>query len=196
MTARPRPNRTLLWSALAVVGMLAVIIVLGTIDDANGDPLLDTPGAAFVQTIATAGLVAAAVLPLLRRTQKDASAAKADAAVAREHVANDHFDEEGKPINMRVDLDDFRNEMRELITTQLAGLREHTDTQFDGIRSDMRGVRRDVGRNTDGVERTRVRLEAHERFTRRSVAKLSERVTRLSDAVDLDDTQPVPPKET
>ncbi len=192
MPEHQRRNRTLLWSVLGVLGMLAVIVVLGTVDDANGDPLLDTPGAAFVQTIATAGLVAVAVLPLLRRTQKDAAEAKQDAAVARDHVANDHIDEHGKPINFRVDVDDFRNEFREV----LGDFRRHTDSQFDGMRSDMRGIRRDVGRNTDGLEKTRARLDEHEEHSRKVVERLDGAIGKLHENVAaLEITQPHAPKE-
>jgi len=187
-------HHTLLWSVVGVLGMLAVIVLLGVIKGPDGQPLLDPEGA-FSQVIMTAGLIAVALIPTLRRTQKDAAAAKEDAAVAREHVANDHVDDEGKPINLRTDLDDFRTEMRDLVVDGLAAMREHTDTQFDGVRSDMRGIRRDVGRNTDGVERARIRQDAHEKYSRRVVARLEQKIRNIADAVDLEDTTPTPPKE-
>lgn len=159
-------NRTLLWTILGVLGMLAIILILGTIDDPHGDPILDTPGAAFVQTIATAGLVVSVVLPLLRRTQKDA-------AETKEHVANDHKNPDGTPVILRDDIDGIH-----ALVTDISG--------------EIRGVRRDIGRlatadqqTHEDVSQLRRDFSEHVKWSQKQADKLT----------DLEDTIPKPSKE-
>jgi hypothetical protein len=143
-----------LWTVGAVVAAVAVIIILGTVHTEGGDPVIKNPELLITQILITAGVIGAATLPLLIKTQRDA-------AVAREQVANDHIDTEGKQINLRVEQDERHGAVVDLVTEKFDDLTKHFNVQFDGVRSDIRGIRSDVGRNTNRIQRTSDKLETH-----------------------------------
>lgn len=105
----------------------------------------------IIAAISAMGLVLVALIGLVGRISVKVTRIGKDAAVAREHVANDHFDAEGNPINLRVEQDERHQELLDRIDS----VSTHTNQQFDGVRSDIRGIRRDVGRVTDHVFGTR-----------------------------------------
>lgn len=124
----------MVWAVGAVVVAVTIILVLGAIDTPDGDPIVKNPEALITQILITAGVIGAATLPLLIKTQRDAAAAK-------EQVSNDHS------TNLRVENDERHNHVVELVTTKFDELTKHFNRQFDGIRDDVRAVA-DDGRNT------------------------------------------------
>lgn len=143
-----------LWTVGAVIAAVVVITILGTVDTPDGDPIIKNPELIITQILITAGVIGAATLPLLIKTQKDA-------AVAKEQLANDHIDKEGQQINLRVEQDERHVAVVELVTDKFEDLTKHFNIQFDGVRSDIRGIRSDVGRNTNRIEKTSDKLEEH-----------------------------------
>jgi hypothetical protein len=141
-----------LWTLGAIFLAVVVILVLGEVPD--GDPVIKNPEALITQILITAGVIGAATLPLLIKTQRDA-------AVAKDQLANDHIDTAGKQINLRVEQDERHEAVIDLVTHKFEALTGHFNTQFDGVRSDIRGIRVDVGRNTNRIEKTSDKLEEH-----------------------------------
>lgn len=176
---KPQSAHPVLWVAGAVVLAVVAILVLGTIETPDGDPIIKNPEALITQILITSGVIGAATLPLLIKTQRDAAAAK-------EQVSNDHS------TNLRVEQDDRHNAVMSLFTEKFEEMREHFNTQFDGVRSDMRGVRRDVGRNTDGLERTRNKLDKHLDESREIVDELKGEIQELHRVTaSIEDTTPI-----
>lgn len=143
-----------LWAVGAVVLAVVAVLILGAVDGPEGKPVISNPEALITQILITAGVIGAATLPTLIKTQKDA-------AVAKEQLANDHIDEDGKPINLRVEQDERHTTVVDLVTDKFDDLARHFNIQFDGVRSDIRGIRTDIGRNTNKIERTREKLDEH-----------------------------------
>lgn len=143
----PRRTHTVLWVIGALVLLIAAVLVLGQVKDAEGDPLINNPDALLIQIVATAGLVGAGTLPLLIKAQRDA-------AEAKEQVSNDHIDEHGNPINMRVEQDVRHDAVIDLMIAKFEDITRHVNTQFDGIREEIRDLRKDD-------KETRTKLDRH-----------------------------------
>lgn len=73
----------------------------------------------------------------LREIRADVAETKADAAVTREHVANEHIDSAGNPINMRDDQDQKHAE-----TMRAVG---HLTRTVDAVLGDLGELKRDMG---------------------------------------------------
>lgn len=143
-----------LWAVGAVVLAVVAILILGAVDGPDGEPVIKNPEALITQILITAGVIGAATLPLLIKTQKDA-------AIAKEQLANDHIDDKGKPINLRVEQDERHTTVIDLVTDKFDELQKHFNIQFDGVRSDIRGIRTDIGRNTTKIDKTSDKLTEH-----------------------------------
>jgi hypothetical protein len=136
--------RTGLWTALSLFLTFLVVLIISTIDTPSGEPLLES--SAVAQTLATLGLVAAAILPSLLGTRKDAS-------VVREQVQNSHT------INQRDDMDQKHDIVVELVGKKFDDLFLRIDDRFSAVASDIRGVRKDVGRGSDAITRLQTSQE-------------------------------------
>lgn len=138
--SKNRQIRTGLWTVVCLVVAFLGVLLLSTIDTADGEPWLES--SAIAQTLATLGLVAAAVVPLLVSTRRDAS-------VVREQVQNSHT------TNQRDDMDQKHQAVVDLVTEKFEALRSHMDQRFHDHGSDLRGVRKDVGRAVDDISELR-----------------------------------------
>lgn len=182
-THSPRRTHTVLWVIGALVLLVAAVLVLGQIHDASGDPLVKNPDALLIQIIATAGLVGAGTLPLLIKAQRDAAAAK-------EQVSNDHIDEHGNPINMRVEQDVRHDAVVDLMIAKFEDLTRHFNTQFDGVREDIRGL-------ADDDRETRSKLDKHLEDSKEVVKDLKTEIQELHKiSSSMEDTVPIVPKPT
>lgn len=95
-----------------------------------------------VAALSSAGIVLAALMPAMISTRRKASAAIAAGVAAREAVTNSH------PEHIRDMLDRYQQENRD-------GFRD-VAREIGGVKSDVRGVRRDIGRMADEqVEQSR-----------------------------------------
>lgn len=161
-----------LWTVGAVIAAVAVIIVLGTVETPGGEPVIKNPELLITQILITAGVIGAATLPLLIKTQKDA-------AIAKDQLANDHIDDRGEPINLRVEQDERHTTVIDLVTDKFDDLARHFNIQFDGVRSDIRGIRTDIGRNTNKIEHTREKLDEHLEQSREIIERFDNEISEL-----------------
>jgi len=181
-TKKEHKAHPVLWTLGAVVAAVAVIIVLGTVHTPGGVPVIKNPELLITQILITAGVIGAATLPLLIKTQKDA-------AVAKEQLANDHLDKEGQQINLRVEQDERHGAVVDLVTEKFEDLTKHFNVQFDGVRSDIRGIRSDVGRNTNRIQKTSDKLEEHLDDSREIIQEFRDEIGELHKLnVKLDET--------
>lgn len=126
--------------ALGVAGTIVAIIWAGSTYDALGHPLLDADTSAVI--VGLIGLVATLAGLVLHRTGQ-----------VKEQVTNAHN------TNLRDDVDGARAEsaqQHDAVMAQLDGLGRTIDVlaeQVAGTASDVRGMRRDIGRNTERIDR-------------------------------------------
>ena len=132
-SAKASRNSLIIRSVVMVVVFIVIVLILGQTHGPDGTPIVKNPEGLIVSMLTTAGLVTTVALPLLLRTQKDA-------AVAREQVANDHVDTEGKAINLRVESDLRHAEL----VDKMDDIAKSTANQITGLRKDVGGVRRDL----------------------------------------------------
>lgn len=186
--AKPQGAHPVLWAAGAVVLAVVAILVLGEVDTPDGEPIIKNPEALITQILITAGVIGAATLPLLIKTQKDA-------AEAKQQVSNDHS------TNLRVENDERHSHVVSLVVEKFDELTRHFNTQVDGVRSDIRGVRRDIGRNTDRLDESERRQERHGRkldehldYSREVVEELKGEIAELHKInASIEDTVPTRP---
>lgn len=165
--ARNRQTKTVIWTGLAVAAALVGILILSTIDTPDGKPWLEST--LIGQTLATMGLILAAILPSLLGTRKDT-------AVVREQVQNSHTK------NQRDDMDDKHDVVVKLIDTKFESLYTRMDDKFQGVASDIRGVRKDLGRSADDI---RGLGEGH-RYLQSKIEGIDDRVEELSGKINVD----------
>lgn len=170
--ARNRQTKTAIWTVLSVAVAFLAVLILSTIDTPSGDPWLES--SLIVQTLATMGLILAAVLPSLLGTRKDA-------AVVREQVQNSHTK------NQRDDMDDKHEEIRELLASKFEQLHNRMDDRFQAVASDIRGVRRDVGRLADGHVRLDKKIGDQ--------GKVLDRLTRIEVNTETGEVHVIPPSD-
>lgn len=110
--------------------------------------------------IATAGGVIIALLGVqnvrIGRIRRDAKRIRADAAETRDQVANNHVDEEGRPINLREESDDRHREYKAAFTEimrAIGGIRGQINTLLASDVEIVRQANRDRER-LDDLERT------------------------------------------
>ena len=157
MTSQPKPPRTT-GKIIAAMTLVVVGIIAAGAVKIDGQPLVENATGLVVQIIASAGLVLVAALPLLKRTERQAAAAASDAAsaaqdagVAKEQTTNSH------KTNLREELDERHEELVQLFKAQGGRIEHIAETQrthgddIRGIKSDQRGIRKDIGRNSDMI---------------------------------------------
>lgn len=157
---RNKQIRTGILTAISVFSAVLVLLILSAIDGPDGKPWLEST--LVGQTLAMLGVVAAAVLPGLLATRKDA-------AVARDQLENSHVSDTSKVSNVRDDLDHKHSAVMDAVEA----LAQKMERKFDGVYSEIRGTRRDIGRAADQADRARDAAD-----------KLRDQVGVVSDKVD------------
>lgn len=126
-----------------------------------------TVGAAVIDVggpvlLAVVGALMGWVLRRLKRIQADTQKTVA-------HVANEHTDDEGNPINLRDDLDGKQDETRDLLTEALDKLAQIQSVQVDqgrdigGIRSELRQLHAADAEQVRQANRDRERIDELDR---------------------------------
>lgn len=136
---RSRQIRTGLITVVSVFIAIIVLLALSAIDNPDGSPWLES--SLIGQTLAMLGVVAAAVLPSLLATRRDA-------AVARDQLENTHVDAPGKVSNVRDDIDQKHDALVDLVNA----FSKQMEHKFDGVYAEFRGMRRDIGRAADQAD--------------------------------------------
>lgn len=142
-------TRTALWTTVSIVGAIVGLLLLSTIDNPDGTPWLE--GTVIGQSLALLAVVTAAILPSLLAQQKSIEETKRVAHVVRDEVQNSHT------VNFRDNIDNNHS----TVVDAIASLDRKFETRFNGFASDLRGVRRDIGRNADNTDELRKELKEH-----------------------------------
>ena len=157
MTPRPRARHALLWITVAAGGLIGLTVLLSTVSGAAHDtPFIESPGALIGTIILGLTGLASAVLPPLLR-------AEASGEVIKRNVQNGHS------APLRDDLDALTAAIK-VIGAAVDRIQETAA----GTASDIRGIRRDVGRNADATIATGKMLSEHERRLDAAAERLGE----------------------
>lgn len=194
-------------AALIVAGVVAIlgIIVVASAKMSlpNGEPLFSDPGTLIGTVITALGGTAAAALGVMKSFDKRTERVEKDTAIIKENVQNSHN------TGLRDNLDTNHAEvlhaqalqseridgLEELMKTGMSDIREavrHMTSLHRDSASDVRGIRRDIGRNTDTTMETArrvtlIELEVAQVKSRQSAAL--RQITELSDNFDLETTE-------
>lgn len=101
-----------------------------------------------IALVSAAGLVLVALIGLIGRVSFQITRVRRDTAITREQVANDHYDETGEPINLRVEQDDRHTEN----TQRLEALAERFDHGFATIIAEIHALWGKAGSNADRIK--------------------------------------------
>lgn len=145
MVKKRTARNTGLWVATGgVVFIGALVIVSAWGETSKGETLIENPGTLLGIAITALGGILVAILPAALRLERNSEEVK-------EQVQNAHKNPDGTPLNLRDDLDDKHTELLEQIMSvkSSVGL-ALTLTQANA--SDVRGMRRDMGRIQDRME--------------------------------------------
>jgi hypothetical protein len=113
---------------------------------------------------AVIGVVGAGLMTMLGIVLRRLKHVREDTATTVYHVANEHKDDRGDPINFRDDTDAKHAELVELVT-EVATRVEGIDGRIDEVERNLRGVQKDIGRLSDAdLEHVRSQNRARERL--------------------------------
>lgn len=150
-------RNAIVWSLLVVIILAGAIVFLGALNDMDGQPLIENPGALIGSMFTSLGLVATAVFTIVTKTEKTSEIIRENSQVAREQLENSHAMDPEKLSNIRDDLDTKASKedlfaMQEYIMRALGDGLERIydsvtslDRRIEGSASDIRGMRKDVG---------------------------------------------------
>lgn len=153
MVKRRTGRNTVLWTVATGIGLIGVIIFSSAVlQNSKGDPLFEKPDTLIGIVITALGGLMAVLLPALLRFERNSEELK-------EQVKNDHKKPDGTPLLLRDDLDD----KHDVILARLDSLQDKVDISVglsQANASDVRGIRKDMGRLHDDLSRMRTNLEA------------------------------------
>jgi hypothetical protein len=138
---RAKQIQTGLWTIVAVLIVVIGVALLSAVDDGAGNPWIENN--IVVQTLLTISAVAAIALPSLVSARKDVAETNRTTAIVRDQVQNSHT------VNLRDDQDQKHDVVVDLISQVI----KIVDVKIEGVHSDIRGLRKDIGRNTDQIDR-------------------------------------------
>lgn len=164
---RNKQIRTGLWTTISIGAAIILLLVLSSINNPDGTPWLEST--LIGQTLAMLGVVAAAVLPSLIATRRDA-------AVAREQLENSHVEDSSKVSNVRDDLDHKHGAVMDAV----AELAARMERKFDGVYAEFRGTRGDIGRAARQADAARDAADT----LRDKVDVIAGRVSDVHDRID------------
>jgi hypothetical protein len=140
---------------------MGAIVILGALNDADGQPLLENPGALIGTLITTVGVMFSALLGLIVKSEKTSDETNKDTKAIRDQLENAHVEDPSKVSNIRDDLDTkaskddlrdvhisieqlVRDSIEDMGSTLLIAITS-LDRRIEGSASDIRGVRKDIG---------------------------------------------------
>ncbi|MGN7861441.1 hypothetical protein ACTJI8_12745 [Microbacterium sp. 22303] len=130
-----RRGRGWWWVAAAALGVLIVcvgVIVAGAMNDGDGSPLVENPGAVLVGFFALVSGLGSALIGKL-------SGPLSDIGDVKENVQNDHTKPDGTPLNLRDDLD----EKHDTVLEAFAVFQAEMKAEFAAVRLDIGGLRKE-----------------------------------------------------
>jgi hypothetical protein len=177
-----------LWVVAISVVLMGIVIVLGAaIYPKVGEPLIESPEALLGTIVTAVGGLLVVLLPMLLRSEQNSE-------VIRNEVKNSHS------TNLRDDLDDNHTSIVEALKEILLK-QSMSDTSIErlhelagGTRSDVRGLRRDIGRLADGYAELGSRVLKVEQKHEEVLRTQDEILARMRAKAD-EDTHPAEWKE-
>lgn len=144
MVKKRTARNTGLWIATGGVLFIgALVLVSAWGETPKGEALIENPGTLLGIAITALGGILVAILPAALRLERNSEEVK-------EQVQNAHKKPDGTPLNLRDDLDDKHGE----VLTQIRNVRQAVDLALELTQanaSDVRGMRRDMGRVQDSI---------------------------------------------
>lgn len=133
------------WAAFAsfaaVLLVCALIVFIAFLKDADGNAIIENPGAVLVGFFALVGTIGTGVIAKLAPLQSGLD-------VIQQNVQNDHTKPDGTPLIMRDDLDDKHEE----ILTVLKEFQREIKRDIGGLREENRNDRKATNDRFDSVE--------------------------------------------
>lgn len=200
MSGRAARN-TVLWVVVGAIIILGIVVLLSALGETKrGEPMIENPGTLIGGVITGLGGLMTLLLPLLLKVEKTQEAVK-------EQVQNDHKRADGTPINLRDDLDskpseayldkainsvkEHVEEQLNMVSSALSGAIGSLDKRIEGSASDIRGLRRDIGRisdatsdNTEKIQEVSKAVTGATRTVNNLDTHLSRKVNDLSARID------------
>lgn len=136
------------WWALFLGGLLvsmaSAIIWVGSLNTADGDPLLENPGALLSTLIGGVTSIVGIIVGKL-------NAIGGDTAQTKNHVVNSHGD-----IILRDDLDEIKSDMKRVLHIQATQGVDLSDMRRDmlGVREELSQIRKTEREQWDAIEET------------------------------------------
>lgn len=149
--SRRRARNVLLWVGIGLIVLIgSIVLISALVETRSGEPVIENPGVLIGSVITATGGVLCVILPLLLRAESNSEAVRKEV----EPVGPGHPPEDGT----------LRDEMTAGFERVDRGLRHAIDLGMNTA-ADLRGIRRDIGRNTDLVISTASRVGKLERRT-------------------------------
>lgn len=145
-------KRRILWFVVGALMLVGVVVFFLAWDAERAVRLIDNPTAILGGVISALGVVLAAVLPALLRVEKVTG-------LIRDNVQNGH------KVPLRQEQDDRHEELM-LVVTRLGSGIDNLSRRLDGQASDIRGIRKDIGRTLDWQEKANTALGSVEKRVR------------------------------
>lgn len=182
-----------LWTVVVMFLLIGIIVfVSATGQTPKGESIIENPGALIGTVITGVGGLMAIILPAILKVEKNSEELK-------EQVKNDHKKADGTPLLLRDDLDDKHDVVLarlDSIDARFNLIGDNVENIEEGVRlaiqlgqanaSDVRGMRRDMGRLTDDIrENTRETSEIRKLATGviRTVSTLEGEVVGVKNAI-------------
>lgn len=172
-------RNTILWSFIAVIVLMGVIVLLGALNDSDGQPLIENAGALIGTLITTVGLMFSGILAIVVKSEKTSESVTEDTRAIRDQLENAHVQDPKKVSNIRDDLDtkaskddvahvyasietlvqDALGDVSKTLLNAIASL----DRRIEGSASDIRGMRKDIGAIRQKQDKMEERIDTVEK---------------------------------
>lgn len=153
-----RTRNVLIWTAVGTIGSVGILVVLGGILlDPQGEPIIEKPETLIGTIITAFSALMAILLPAVLKAESNSEAVK-------DQVAPETPPQAAPVPSMRVVVTEAIQQVSEELAEVKLQVEDVKDT-VDGTQSDLRGIRRDVGRVADGLRDSTVdRRQLNERL--------------------------------
>lgn len=162
---RTQQAKRLVTRTMLLIGAVVTVLIVATLVAAfvvrpDGTAVVDNPATIIVAIITGLGGLSIALAPLFVRLLSSSEAVK-------QNVQNDHKKADGTPLLLRDDMDEkhdeqlsFQTETRRMMMETMSDVRQ----AVNGVASDIRGLRKDVGRIDDRQGENRKDIETMLRY--------------------------------
>lgn len=177
MTHKGKFRNSLLWAFIVFIFIAGAIVFLGSSNNLNGVPFIESPGSLLGTLFTSVGVIATGILAIVIKTEKNSEIVRENTQIARDQLENSHIGDPSKISNIRDDLDtkaskeDLKrlegiiNRAFESVSDDMKSSFRSLDRRIDGSTSDIRGIRADIGSLNRKHERMEERMDTVEGTT-------------------------------